>query len=296
MANSKQRRVAFTAAYSILLFPALVFRAGIAEANCVTAGTPAVTTCDATAPNPTTTTIGTGTQDNQTVNVQAGSSVAVGDANAVSLRDNVAVNVLAGGSLTNVAVNGNGNYATGANTVEFRNNGTLTVQQGGQIISKGTQGSAEAVNLQGTGNVITNNGLIQGVRAAAIWFQNPTGGNTVINNATGVIQANGNVIGASGSGSVDFTNRGQVIGNLIFANGNDTLRLFTGSSISGNFDGGGGTNAIFLNGLGASTLPGNFTNFAHAREGGCRYLDALGHGLRSGVRDGAGGHVGADGQ
>jgi hypothetical protein len=54
----------------------------------------------------------------------------------------------------------------------------------------------------------------------------------VINSATGVIQAPGNVIGASGNGAVDFTNRGTVIGNLFFAGGNDTLRLFTGSTIT----------------------------------------------------------------
>jgi hypothetical protein len=48
----------------------------------------------------------------------------------------------------------------------------------------------------------------------------------------------------------------MVIGNLNFGGGNDILRLFTGSTITGNFDGGGGTNSIFLNGTGSASLPG----------------------------------------
>jgi hypothetical protein len=221
------------AASSILLFPYLVFCSVNAHAACTTAGTSTV--CDSTTPNPITSIIGTGNtpaEDNRNVTVGNGSFIAVGDSSAISLRDNANVSVQAGGSVSAVARNAPRLYGTGGNTIEFRNNGILTVDQGGQILSLGTQGSAEAVNLQGTGNQIINNGLIKGVNAAAIWFQNVSGSNTVINSATGVIQAPGNVIGASGNGAVDFTNRGTVIGNLFFAGGNDTLRLFTGSTIT----------------------------------------------------------------
>lgn len=131
------------------------------------------------------------------------------------------------------------------------------------MLANGTQLSGEAVNPEGTGNTIINNGLIKSAHGAAIWFQNVSGGNTVVNNATGIIQtdvANGNVLGASGNGSVDFTNRGQVIGNLIFAGGNDSLHLFTGSSVTGSINGGGGANVITLNGTGGATL-GTITNF-----------------------------------
>ncbi|MFM0069195.1 autotransporter family protein [Paraburkholderia aspalathi] len=154
-----------------------------------------------------------------------------------------------------------GTYGTGGNTIDFRNNSTLTVQQGATVLSAGTQGQAEAVNPEGAGNTIINYGTIRGVTGAAIWFQNLSGLNTVINNATGVIQAPNNVIGSSGNGAVDFTNRGQVIGNLVFAGGNDSLHLFTGSVITGNFDGGGGTNVITLNGTGSASLPGSIRNF-----------------------------------
>ncbi|PXX38897.1 hypothetical protein NA66_10027 [Burkholderia pyrrocinia] len=100
------------------------------------------------------------------------------------------------------------------------------------MISAGTQGHAEAINPERSGNTIVNNGLIQGVNSAAIWFQNRSGLNTVINNETGVTQAPNNVIGSSGNGAVDFTNRGKVIGNLVFAGGDDSLHLYTGSVIT----------------------------------------------------------------
>ncbi len=92
-----------------------------------------------------------------------------------------------GGTVSNNAVELHGYYGTGTNTIEFRDNGTLTVEAGGKVLSNGTENIAEAVNLQGHGNVITNSGLIQAINAAAIWFQNTIGSNTVINNETGVI-------------------------------------------------------------------------------------------------------------
>ncbi|MFM0158038.1 MULTISPECIES: autotransporter outer membrane beta-barrel domain-containing protein [Paraburkholderia] len=231
-------------------------------ANCTTTGN--ATSCDTSPPTPWASTIGTGptAPSGASVTVGPNAQVVVGDASAIALGDNANITVQSGALVQNSARTTGGTYGTGGNTIDFRNNSTLTVQQGATVISAGTQGSAEAVNPEGSGNTIINNGTIRGVNSAAIWFQNTSGLNTVINNATGIIQAPGNVIGASGNGSVDFTNRGQVIGNLIFAGGNDTLRFYTGSSISGNFDGGGGTNTIYLSGTGTATLPGNMVNFS----------------------------------
>lgn len=130
-------------------------------AACTTLG--GVTTCDTTAPNPWTTTVGEGNTpagDNRTVNVGAGSQIAVGNANAISLRDGAIITVANGGVVSGRATTTSGNYGTGGNTIEFRNNGNLTIDQGGQVLALGTQGSAEAINFQGTGNTITNNGLI----------------------------------------------------------------------------------------------------------------------------------------
>ena len=85
----------------------------------------------------------------------------------------------------------------------------------------------------------------------------------------GVIEAgNGttsNVIGNSGSGDVVFVNDvgASVHGSLIFGAGDDTLGLYAGSTISGNVNGGGGTNNMILLGEPSSNdiLTGAITNF-----------------------------------
>ena len=243
-----------------LMAPATAF------ADCVSLG--GVITCDAAAPNPFTTTVGAGNfaaADNITVNVGPGAQVAVGDLNAISLRDNAVITIAGGGLVSATATSTTGNYNTGGNAVEVNNNGTLTIEQGGQLLALGTKGSAEAVNFQGTGNVLTNNGLIDANNSVAIWSQNTSGLNTVINNETGIIEAgNGTtstVIGGSGAGALDFTNRGTIRGSINLANGNDILRLYTGSTVTGNFTGGGGTDAIFLSGDGQSSMAGNFNGF-----------------------------------
>lgn len=233
-----------------------------ANADCTTVGS--VTTCTAAAPNPYPSRVGNGNvaaEDGRSVDVQAGASVVVGDSNAISLRDNANIHVGSGSTVSATAVSTGGLFGTGGNTIEMRTNGALTVDVGGQVLALGSQGSAEAINFQGAGNTITNSGTIRAVNSVAIWSQNTSGLNTVINTETGIIQAPGTVIGGSGNGALDFTNRGQVIGNISLAGGNDTLRLYTGSSITGNFSGGAGTDAIFLSGTGDSTLPGNFVGF-----------------------------------
>ncbi|MFL9959331.1 autotransporter outer membrane beta-barrel domain-containing protein [Paraburkholderia nemoris] len=239
----------------IALIPAL------AHANCTTSGT--TTTCDTSSPSPWTTQIGTGptTASGAQVTVGSNAQVVLGNSSAIALSDNANIVVQTGALVQNAATSTTGTYGTGGNTVDFRSNSTLTVQQGATVLSSGTEGDAEAVNPEGAGNLIVNNGTIQGIHAAAIWFQNTSGSNTVINNATGVIQAPGNVMGASGNGAVVFSNLGKVIGNLVFAGGNDTLNMFTGSSVSGSINGGGGSNLLTLNGTGTATLPTTITNF-----------------------------------
>ncbi|MBW8375671.1 autotransporter domain-containing protein [Stenotrophomonas sp.] len=233
-----------------------------AQADCVTVGT--TTTCTTAAPNPYVTRVGNGNiaiEDGRTVDVQAGAKLVVGDANAISLRDNATIHVGTGATVSATAVSAPGLFGAGGNTLEFRTGGTLTVDAGGEVLALGSQGSAEVINFQGAGNTILNSGTIRANNAVAIWSQNTTGLNTVINTETGIIQAPGTVIGGSGNGALDFTNRGQVIGNISLAGGNDILRLYTGSSITGNFSGGAGNDAIFLSGTGDSTLPGNFVGF-----------------------------------
>lgn len=255
------RSRAISLAPSLLLIPFLLSPIAAAAA-CAVNGLDTV--CNSTSPNPWATPIGTGYvagNDNQTVIVQNGAMITTGDASAISLANNANITVQSGGTVSNYAVNSHGNYGTGANTIEFQDNGILTVQAGGKVLSNGTQDIAEAVNIQGQGNVIVNNGLIQAINAGAIWFQNKVGGNTVINNETGVIQSPGSVIGSSGDAPVDFTNKGKVIGDIVFSGGDDIMRIYTGSSVTGTIDGGAGNNQLFLSGLGTDTLTGNIVNF-----------------------------------
>ncbi|WP_197412044.1 autotransporter-associated beta strand repeat-containing protein, partial [Sphingopyxis sp. H005] len=244
----------------------ILFSSSPVQAACTTVGS--VTTCDTAAPNPWTTRVGEGNTpagDNRTVEVSGGSEISTGNDNAISLRDNANITIQSGATVRNAATTSNGQFGTGGNTIEIRNNGTITIAPTGQLLATGTQGQAEAVNFQGAGNTIINNGTIDADRAVAIWSQNTSGLNTVINNATGVIEAgNGTtstVIGGSGNGALDFTNRGIIRGSISLAGGNDILRLFTGSTVTGSFSGGAGNDQIFLSGVGQSTLPGNFVGF-----------------------------------
>ncbi|SIT49909.1 Outer membrane autotransporter barrel domain protein (fragment) [Paraburkholderia piptadeniae] len=244
-----------------------------ASAACATSSN--VTTCNTNAPSPWTSTVGQGpaTPAGATVTLAPSAQIVTGNANAISLGDNTTINIGAGALVQNKATSGAGLSSAGNNTVEFGSNGNMTVGAGASVKSTGSARNAEAINVIGTGNTITNFGLISGVNSAAIWFEDRTIGtpNTVDN--YGTIQTGsgaagstlGNVIGNSSHGNVNFINRtgATVQGSLSFASGNDSLTLEAGSVITGSFDGGGGTNTLTLSGVTGSsdTLPGNISNF-----------------------------------
>src|ERR1051325_10701843 len=236
-----------------------------AHAACQATGTSTV--CDTAAPSPWTSTVGAGPSApaGSSVTVNANAQIVVGDASAIALSDRANIVIKSGALVQNSAVRAVGLYQSGANTIDFRSDSTLTVEQGATVLAAGSENNGEAVNPQGTGNRIVNSGTIRSMHAAALWFQAKSGGNVVINNETGVIQAPGNVIGATGSSTLDFTNKGQLIGNLVFARGDDTLRLYGGSSVRGSIDGGGGSNLLTLNGSGTDTLP-TIANFQTVRK------------------------------
>ncbi|VVE58669.1 Adhesin BmaC autotransporter [Pandoraea anapnoica] len=233
-----------------------------AQATCTTSGT--TTLCDPNVSTPYTSTIQTGptTPSGATVDVGTNARVIVGDASAISVGANATINISSGALIQNSAVKNSGLYSTGANTIDVGANSTVNVANGATVLSNGTQGNAETINPEGANVEINNHGTIQATHAAAIWFENTVGTNYVNNFSDGVIAAPGNVIGSSGNGAVIFTNQGQVIGNLVFAGGDDVLHLFTESSISGSINGGGGRNLVTLNGLGSDTMSaGAFKNF-----------------------------------
>lgn len=259
---------------SILSLPlALAIGSEPGSAACVALGNS--TTCTSVAPNPFAQVVGAGNApagDSQTVNVQAGARIALGDAPAISLRDGA--NVVVGGTVSSTATGAEGGYFTGGNTIEFRDNGVLTVNQGGQVLALGTQDRGEAVNLQGNGSTIVNNGLIQAPNTTAIWLQPEYSRNTIVNGPTGVIQApggfmaQGSVLGGSSFASVDFTNQGTILGGLHLLQSDDVLRLYTGSVVTGTFSGGGGFDRIYLSGAGTDSMAGTFTTFEELYKNG----------------------------
>ena len=238
-----------------------------AQAACTTNGSR--TTCDTAAPNPWTSRVGTGRNyNNATVEVSPGSTIGVGNTNAISVGDGATINVRSGATVTNsTTTNGNGLFGTGPNTIELGSNGKILVEAGGRVVETGTSRTAEAINLHGFGNSLTNYGLIQGKSSAAIWFQDQvTGTKNTIDNY-GIIEklGGGSVIGTSGGAGINFINRtnARVIGDLSFAGGNDNLTFEPGSLVTGKINGGSGTNSLFLQGTSGSsdTLAGAISNF-----------------------------------
>ncbi|UVH58379.1 autotransporter outer membrane beta-barrel domain-containing protein [Variovorax paradoxus] len=213
------------------------------------------------------TTVGTGptTAANTSVDVQSGALIDTVNNSAISLGNNATITIRNGATVQNSSTNGNSPYpgGIGANTIEFNSNSTITIEQGANVFANGSATNSEAINPVGSGNTIINHGTVRSTHAA-IWFQASSGNNTILNTGTmeaGYVSGSTNpgtatVFGANGTSAVDFTNKGSVIGSLNFANGNDALHAYTGSSITGNISGGGGANLLTLeseNG-GASTF------------------------------------------
>ncbi|KKX33367.1 autotransporter outer membrane beta-barrel domain-containing protein [Rhizobium sp. LC145] len=247
----------------------------LALAACSTLG--GVTTCDSSAPNPHTATVGTGRGDHGgTVTLGSGAQINVNGANAISLGNNASITLQSGSTVGNTANSWTGGlFNTGLNTIEFNSNGTLLVEEGASIIKKGSGGNAETVNVHGFGNRIENRGLIQAENSAAIWFQDEVRGTKNVVDNYGTIEkvgGVGSVIGSSGGAGIQFYNRtgAQVIGGISFGGGNDDLFFEASSLVTGNINGGGGTNNLTLQGASGSddTLRGNISNFSSLTKDG----------------------------
>jgi outer membrane autotransporter protein len=217
---------------------------------------------------PQTTTVGSGygAIPGTTVDVQQNAVISTGEQTAISILSDGSITLRSGATVENNTLGlTQGLFGTGANTVEFLSNNTMTIAQGAQVLSKGIAGDAEAINPIGTGNTIINNGTIDSqAGGAAIWFEAKSGSNTVVNGETGVIRyrdGTASIIAVAGTMAINFTNKGQVLGSLIFADGDDTLNLYENGTISGAIDGGGGRNLLTLNGTGTGTFNHPISNF-----------------------------------
>ncbi|MBU3539857.1 autotransporter-associated beta strand repeat-containing protein [Polynucleobacter sp. UB-Tiil-W10] len=187
---------------------------------------------------------------------------------AIYFRNGGTLLINSGASVINYATGGTGvpPINAGNNTIEFQSNNTVTINSGATVYAAGPATSSEAINPAGTGNTIDNSGTIKSLTGTAIWFQNsvdPGSSNTIINRASGIIQAGtgGQAIGASAPGSVLFDNYGTVLGSVSLATGSNKVTLHTGSSITGSINGGGGTNTLQFAGTGSSTFSNATSNF-----------------------------------
>ena len=226
--------------------------------------------------------IGTGpvnANDNWTVTIGDGTTptkVTQNGGTVISLNNDGNITVKANATVEgNNNSSGGGHFNSGPNVIEFNSNSKLTIEAGGTVQQLGSTNNGEAINAHGFGNTITNNGTIHSNNGAALWFQDTSVSgadadrNKVINYGTiSTSKGDGyNVFGSSRSGGgpgLVFENYGTVKGPLQFGNGNDSLLFGPGSQITGNVDGGKGTNDLTLDAnLGESaTLAGSVLNFS----------------------------------
>ena len=170
-----------------------------------------------------------------------------------------AVQLQAGGSVTN----------TSTGTITSQDGGTRAIYIFGGpsvIINAGSVdgGVTAAVEVESTQSSITNSGTINSPSGAGIQLDATSASNTlttIVNDSGGAIQGAVNALVANGNASVDFTNKGAVIGNMVFGAGDVALHFYTGSSLIGNLTAGTGTNTIGLNGPGNGTFSNPIANF-----------------------------------
>ncbi len=126
---------------------------------------------------------------------------------------------------------------TGANGVRFRDTSGGTPANAGVLINMGEvlATSGVAAEFQNGGGVYNYEGFITGVTAAIAFSGNVNG--TVVNYA-------------------------EINGDINMGGGDDTIRLYAGSSLDGNIDGGDGTDSITLeaNSVDTSTLSSDISN------------------------------------
>jgi uncharacterized protein with beta-barrel porin domain len=170
-----------------------------------------------------------------------------------------AIQLEAGGSVTNTST-GTITSGDGGTRAIFVFGGPATIVNGGSVDG----GVVAAIEVESAQSSITNSGMIHSTSGAGIQLD-PTGASntltTIVNNAGGTIQGAVNALVTTGNASVDFINKGTVVGDLVFGAGDVALHFFTGSSLTGNVTAGTGTNTLSLNGSGSGVLSSSIANF-----------------------------------
>ncbi|WP_033457303.1 autotransporter outer membrane beta-barrel domain-containing protein [Bordetella bronchiseptica] len=258
-----------------VLVLALGFHGTAAWANCQTAGS--AVTCDASSPNPYTGTVGSGASSgNLTITVGPGARIESGNAHAISVGTGNTISLDGNAQVSNsVTTGGPGNYNAGLNTIEFEHTNTLMIGADARVAAEGTDPAAHAIAFTGRTNEVTNYGTVSSASGAAIWNQLEDNyvSNTIYNYGVIETTANGGnavVIGsATGNGATDRGMSlynyagGRIVGNVVLGEGDDTVRLEAGSTLTGSLDGGAaGTDVLYLEGTsGSGELTQDISNF-----------------------------------
>jgi uncharacterized protein with beta-barrel porin domain len=226
-----------------------------AHAACDPAVSGGTVTCSGTETNP----VGTGAENNVTVNVQSGASITVGDDQSAIYLQNTNRVVNSGTITTGNSVL---DLAAGVNVLDdgnvIINNGTIAVGNGDPGF-----GPAFGILAGSNNNVLTNNNLITGgMLSIGI---SACCGNTITNSATGTIRlgdssegikaSSNNVVSNAGSIVVGNGNsaNGPSVGILAFGSGNTITN--SGHITAGNGDGLGIASGILV--LGANNTVTN---------------------------------------
>ncbi|WP_018980578.1 beta strand repeat-containing protein, partial [Saccharibacter floricola] len=250
------------------------------------------------------TVIGNGSGYNiNNVTIDAGSSID-STGTAISLGSNATININ-GKVVGSRSMTYGGPLGSGPNIVEFVGNTTVNVGTTGKVIQPSgsdANSNGEAFNPMGGGNRIINRGLIQTDTAADIWFEGKDTATSSRPNSVenyGTITAGksgqGEVLGSSGQGTLNFTNftGGVVNGNIDLNPGvANQATLYNGSIINGSMTGGGDTASLTLTGQGNDTLSSGVSEFGSLTKAGSGTwtvnspLSALSNNLTTNINNG----------
>ncbi|KDB62926.1 outer membrane autotransporter barrel domain protein [Bordetella bronchiseptica B18-5 (C3)] len=213
---------------------------------------------------------------NLTITVGPGARIESGNAHAISVGTGNTISLDGNAQVSNsVTTGGPGNYNAGLNTIEFEHTNTLMIGADARVAAEGTDPAAHAIAFTGRTNVVTNYGTVSSASGAAIWNQLEDNyvSNTIYNYGVIETTANGGnavVIGsATGNGATDRGMSlynyagGRIVGNVVLGEGDDTVRLEAGSTLTGSLDGGAaGTDVLYLEGTsGSGELTQDISNF-----------------------------------
>lgn len=218
-------------------------------ARCTSAA--GVVTCDSSAPNPWTSTVGAFRENRWSVTLLDGAQIVVGDTNAIALSSDSTIVLGPNTLIQNTPVSGSGLAGGGSETLVFRRRASITLAAGARLIDAGPQPNASSIEALGGGVHIDNSGLIENPLPGGLLLGADS---SLINRATGTVTslAGGNLF--FGTTSFTLTNYGVIHGDIGFDGGNNTVTLYPGSSISGSLALGTGVNTLVLAGAGSQTF------------------------------------------